>query len=333
MSLIAPFRWVFAFLRPGIIPALIGAAATMAASYAASRSANRNSRIQAEQQSDYNMEINREQLAWSREQQQRNEELQREFAQNGIRWKVADTKAAGLHPLYGITGAGATFSPSAIGVNLSPKVAAGKTTPDFSSIGQDLSRAWQAQATEEEREQRKLQQALLLAQIDTQSAQADALRAQAQRDRLSSLWSNPLTMNQGNWADSIMYGARAGKKDLSDSGSSLLVKEKPQEVTRSRPGSPHILPVPVPGFVEQRTSKDPRQNWLYPAMGDQPKDELNMIDYVPFLRENIKHYGWRWLWDQVGLGGYVDKVWDWRDYTDRTRNDAPRVRGFGIRGN
>ena len=26
-------------------------------------------------------------------------EMQKEFAQNGIRWKVADAKAAGIHPL------------------------------------------------------------------------------------------------------------------------------------------------------------------------------------------------------------------------------------------
>ena len=31
-----------------------------------------------------------------------NAALQREFAQHGIRWKVADAKAAGLHPLYAI---------------------------------------------------------------------------------------------------------------------------------------------------------------------------------------------------------------------------------------
>ena len=37
---------------------------------------------------------------------------QREFAQHGIRWKVEDAKAAGLHPLFALGGSGATFSPS-----------------------------------------------------------------------------------------------------------------------------------------------------------------------------------------------------------------------------
>lgn len=37
---------------------------------------------------------------------------QREFAQHGIRWKVEDAKAAGLHPLFGAGLTGASFSPS-----------------------------------------------------------------------------------------------------------------------------------------------------------------------------------------------------------------------------
>ncbi len=37
--------------------------------------------------------------------------LQKEFAQNGIQWRVADAKAAGLHPLYAIGASGASYTP------------------------------------------------------------------------------------------------------------------------------------------------------------------------------------------------------------------------------
>lgn len=37
----------------------------------------------------------------------------REMATHGIRWKVEDAKAAGLHPLFALGGAGATYSPAA----------------------------------------------------------------------------------------------------------------------------------------------------------------------------------------------------------------------------
>lgn len=42
-----------------------------------------------------------------------NAQNQREFAQMGIQWRVADAKAAGLHPLYALGGGGATYQPSA----------------------------------------------------------------------------------------------------------------------------------------------------------------------------------------------------------------------------
>ena len=40
---------------------------------------------------------------------------QKEFAQNGIRWKVEDAKAAGIHPLFALGAQGATFSPISVG--------------------------------------------------------------------------------------------------------------------------------------------------------------------------------------------------------------------------
>ncbi|UOF76958.1 minor capsid protein [Microviridae sp.] len=46
------------------------------------------------------------------EMNRKNYEAQKEFAQHGIQWKVEDSKAAGLHPLFGAGLGGASFSPS-----------------------------------------------------------------------------------------------------------------------------------------------------------------------------------------------------------------------------
>lgn len=46
--------------------------------------------------------------------QQQEYERQKEFAQMGIRWKAADAKAAGLHPLAAIGSAGASYSPTVL---------------------------------------------------------------------------------------------------------------------------------------------------------------------------------------------------------------------------
>jgi hypothetical protein len=43
---------------------------------------------------------------------QQNIQLQKDFAQKGIRWRVADAKKAGIHPLYAIGANTPTFSPS-----------------------------------------------------------------------------------------------------------------------------------------------------------------------------------------------------------------------------
>lgn len=69
---------------------------------------------------------------------------QREFAQHGIRWKVADAKAAGLHPLAALGMQPSSFSPVSIpGDDGSAQMLA--------QLGQDISRAQAAKATEQER--------------------------------------------------------------------------------------------------------------------------------------------------------------------------------------
>lgn len=65
-------------------------------------------------------------------QQEANRALQREFAQSGIQWKVADAKAAGVHPLAAL---GTSVSMPAVSVQPSAMGAA------IGSMGQDISRA------------------------------------------------------------------------------------------------------------------------------------------------------------------------------------------------
>lgn len=75
---------------------------------------------------------------------QANYEHQKEFAQNGIRWKVADAKAAGLHPLAALGAQTPGYTPSAVVGD----------APDFSflrDIGQDVGRAIDAKSTAAER--------------------------------------------------------------------------------------------------------------------------------------------------------------------------------------
>lgn len=74
--------------------------------------------------------------------------LQREFAQNGIRWKVDDARAAGIHPLYALGAQGASFSPVSVAGISDNSMGAG-----LAAAGQDISRAINTTRTGPERDQ------------------------------------------------------------------------------------------------------------------------------------------------------------------------------------
>lgn len=70
-------------------------------------------------------------------------DLQREFAQHGIRWKVEDAKAAGLHPLAAIGAQVTPYQPISVGDS---GLGAG-----IAAAGQDISRAFNATRDRNER--------------------------------------------------------------------------------------------------------------------------------------------------------------------------------------
>lgn len=76
---------------------------------------------------------------------QQNYEAQKEFAQNGIRWRVADAKAAGLHPLAALGAQTPGYTPSAFVGDTSFLGDAAQ------SLGQSIGRAAEAKMTARER--------------------------------------------------------------------------------------------------------------------------------------------------------------------------------------
>lgn len=77
----------------------------------------------------------------------RQEALQREFAQNSIQWKVADAKAAGLHPLAALGASSTSYAPVTVGSVVDNSLGTG-----FARAGQDISRAMNATRTGPQRE-------------------------------------------------------------------------------------------------------------------------------------------------------------------------------------
>lgn len=97
--------------------------------------------------------------------------MQKEFAQMGIRWRVEDAKAAGLHPLAALGSGGSSYTPSGV------SVMADRSREDFyHRTGQNLSRALSATATSEERSAKRLQ--LVGMDLDNQIKRAELAKLQ-----------------------------------------------------------------------------------------------------------------------------------------------------------
>lgn len=111
------------------------------------------------------MGYSREQFAEQKYRADQNIDLQKEFAQSGLRWKVADAVAAGLHPLYALGGSAMSFAPVSVGgtsipgssVASAPHLSAALSQADTASgaglarMGQDVGRAINATRTQDER--------------------------------------------------------------------------------------------------------------------------------------------------------------------------------------
>lgn len=113
----------------------------------------------------------REANSLARGQAQANRKLQEQFAQSGIQWRVADAKAAGIHPLYALGANTPTYTP----------VSANFTAPDYSFVGrmgQDLGRGLQRSALNKQRQDTaKIEQSRLSCR-DSLAATESAARTQ-----------------------------------------------------------------------------------------------------------------------------------------------------------
>lgn len=198
-----------------------------------------------------------------------NAALQREFAQNGIRWKVADAKAAGIHPLYALGAGGYSASPSYVGDQAPANLAA--------SMGQDVSRAIHATRTEGERAD-AVTGTLRRLQVENAGLQNDFLRAQIAKINSSQV-GPPLPSN------SAMPGLV---------GQGNYVSEVPLERVHSAPGKPHqeVGQISDVGFAKTPTgltpvpSKDVKErieDQMIPEIGWAIRNQL-----LPYLGQGDK---------------------------------------------
>lgn len=146
--------------------------------------------------------------------------LQREFAQYGIRWRVEDAKAAGLHPLYAM---GAQSLPS-----FQPSFQTDTMGPAIADAGQNVARAIGAQMTAEERQQHALGLRLLESQIAETDARRDYYLSEAARNAQAGVSAQTFPLQMGG-------PITVGELDASDAYRGMTNVEP--TVTYSRSGA------------------------------------------------------------------------------------------------
>lgn len=96
---------------------------------------------------DPNADYNRMQIELARE----NMAMQKEFAQHGLRWRVDDAVAAGLHPLAALGASGSSFSNVSMPLFEKDTSARDWSRDVVGRMGQDILRSRLAAATHEEK--------------------------------------------------------------------------------------------------------------------------------------------------------------------------------------
>lgn len=166
--------------------------------------------------------------------QQMNAQLQKDFAQQGIRWRVEDAKAAGVHPLFALGAQLPTFSP------VSTQFASG---PNWASHGQDIGRAIEAAITAKEKEKSKLEQL----QEERGELENQLLRARLAKELAAPTIPTPSL--EGGSMPSAIPGQEHGARRAGLVG----VKVKPAEVTATQSGRPTQEAGAIPGVRWERT--------------------------------------------------------------------------------
>lgn len=201
--------------------------------------------------------------AWTSHNQREQEYArQKEFATHGIRWRVADAKAAGIHPIYAIGANTPTYSPqSAIGTDLG-----------LSDFGQNIGRAIEAKQTREERQNAqevandvgKAQASYYRAAANNQQAQADLAGQRSVTEAL-----------QDTRSDVISQMASSSERQIR-----TQQQQPPMAQSSSNPG----MDKPTPRYdFEYNAEGKPVRIGHSQSLHDKYED-MFILEYIPFVQ-------------------------------------------------
>lgn len=157
---------------------------------------------------------------FAREMADKNAALQREFAQNGIRWRMEDANRSGIHPLYAMGANTSSASP----------VYTGQESDDgpIAGMGQNISRAMQATMQKQERE------ASVMTELQQERAWLENALLRSRIAREQAQVGPPLPSN----SDMNYLTGQGNSGSMAPSMGGAYVEENPLQRVHSAPGRP-----------------------------------------------------------------------------------------------
>lgn len=222
---------------------------------------------------------------------QLNYEHQKEFAQNGIRWRVQDAKAAGLHPLAALGAQTSSYSPSAVIGD----------SPDYSflkDMGQGIDRAMDAKATAKERAENEEKRNALF----NEELKGKQLENQETETRIQSMKWDMAMQAARNAEQSVRTQQQVppmprlgpdgtlmpGQSNATSPGD--IIDAKPPEVTLNAPGRPNVEAASINELAFSRTG----DGGYAPVMSTDAKNRLEE-DVVGTFGWNMRNRAGAWF--------------------------------------
>lgn len=228
----------------------------------------------------------------------RNIDYQRQFAQDGIKWRVEDAMEAGIHPLVALGANTASFSPS-----VAPEDQFGNA---LGEMGQDIGRAVAATKTPEEKRASALQ--IQSYEKDVEGKELD------NQIKLKQLQNLGLTNPSFPGGDNFIPGQ----------GNAPLVKVLPKERTVSAPGRPAQEAGWVPDVGYARTDTG-----LTPVPSKDVKEKIE-DQFIPEMMWAARNY----LAPNFGAGekppqSMLPKGYDYWEWSYRKQEFQP-MKYYGL---
>lgn len=243
-----------------------------------------------------------------------NQRFQREMAQNSLQWRVADAKAAGVHPLF------------AVGAQLpSGTFAGGASGSSGSQVGQVMSAA----------AAREQQDRVVRAQVDNLDAQSEMFRSQADFYKRRETGNAPqMPMPGAGFGDLNIEGASAAYVPVQEPpvvqvrpgheghtpGDRDLIQNKPAQITSGRTGSPGITAGVPRGTSEYEFPMGRGRSIKVLLPSKEASEPIESVGELAqallvtplIISTNLAYYGTRFIDDLKTLLGAAtfDRVWN-----------------------